>query len=169
MENKNTRRGFTQSCFPKGFTLIELLVVVLIIGILAAVALPQYQKAVRKSRLVQGIVIARALHEAQEAFYLANGYYATSQEELDIDVECPSSLECTITENKIDIHSNPIESSTISIVYRHDHSTDYPALAGSFYCWARRSNEQALQICKSMSNNYDDSPSTDTFKAFLNK
>ena len=169
MENKNTRRGFTQSCFPKGFTLIELLVVVLIIGILAAVALPQYQKAVRKSRLVQGIVIARALHEAQEAFYLANGYYATSQEELDIDVECPSSLECTITENKIDIHSNPIESSTISIVYRHDHSTDYPALAGSFYCWARRSNEQALQICKSMSNNYEDDPGGDTFKAFLNK
>ena len=77
MTKQNTRRGFT---------LIELLVVVLIIGILAAVAVPQYQKAVYRSRLATLKHIVNAMAEAQEAYYLANDTYATKLEELDIDM-----------------------------------------------------------------------------------
>ena len=65
MKTTNTRRGFT---------LIELLVVVLIIGILAAVAVPQYQKAIWKSRLAQWDVMFDAGRKAIEAYLLENGW-----------------------------------------------------------------------------------------------
>ena len=56
-----------------GFTLIELLVVVLIIGILAAVAVPQYNKAVEKSRLAQARVMLETIYKAHDLCYLQSG------------------------------------------------------------------------------------------------
>lgn len=70
-----------------GFTLIELLVVVLIIGILASVAFPQYQKAVWKSRSTQLLTLVQSVATAQESYFLANNEYANSFEELDLSFD----------------------------------------------------------------------------------
>ena len=78
------------------FTLIELLVVVLIIGILAAVAVPQYKKAVVKSRLSNIKTIMSAMKTAQEAYYLANGEYIDSVEDLDIGFSCTTPFDKSI-------------------------------------------------------------------------
>ena len=71
----------------KAFTLIELLVVVLIIGILAAIAVPQYQKAVEKSRASEAFLLLKSLKDAKDVYSLShpNGAIPTLAE-LDINI-----------------------------------------------------------------------------------
>ena len=74
----------------KGFTLIELLVVVLIIGILSAIALPQYTRAVEKSRMSEALAMIHSLEQAVDLHMLANGIDSKNTDILadaDIDLE----------------------------------------------------------------------------------
>ncbi|WP_428897300.1 prepilin-type N-terminal cleavage/methylation domain-containing protein [Parelusimicrobium proximum] len=90
--------------YSVGFTLIELLVVVLIIAILAAVALPQYTKAVNKSRYTEFLLMTRALRDAQQRYFLQNDEYANSIDKLDVSL--PSGYTACREQAKGTVYSN---------------------------------------------------------------
>lgn len=71
----------------RGFTLIELLVVVLIIGILAAVALPQYQRAVLETRVKSRLYTAQPLFKAAQLYHLEHGQWPDSLDKLNVEMD----------------------------------------------------------------------------------
>ncbi len=145
----------------KGFTLIELLVVVLIIGILSAAALPQYQLAVAKTRLSTYLPLMRSLQKAQEQYYMANGTYATSIRDLDIECQAYGSgaHEDWCYVDKKGMARIHLESFYVAV--QDDRIEDVLLLF--FYtqpvhasCYAYRDNDFAKRVCKSLTG--DSSP-----------
>ena len=81
----------------KAFTLLELLVVVLIIGILAAIALPQYQMAVGKAQFAELKTITKSVQDAAQRHYMIYGtYVGLNKKDLDIQI----SQSCSIYDEK---------------------------------------------------------------------
>ena len=86
----------------KGFTLIELLVVVLIIGILSAIALPQYTTAVEKSRATEAVTLMGTLRYAAERYRLQTGQFPGQQLDV-LDIELPNVSGTTSTTKNFSI------------------------------------------------------------------
>lgn len=135
----------------KGFTLIELLVVVLIVGILSAVALPQYQKAVEKSRAAEALAIVRSLRMAQEAYFLANGCYLLEIKDLDVDVPGTDAVYAGVSRRESKWFSYAVRAggSETVIANRLPVETYYTFLYNGEYIYCRAYSEKGKQLCQS--------------------
>lgn len=143
-----------------GFTLIELLVVVLIIGILAAVALPQYQLAVAKSRFTEALTNLKVLGNAVDAYRMANGG-AMPATLNDLDVTVGAVLDGKhLEEGKwsylLDsygptIYAAPSRESNVTVEQRVD--VDYAPEQKVYYCKSYTAGGLGEKVCGSFSNN----------------
>jgi len=136
----------------KAFTLIELLVVVLIIGILAAVALPQYELAVAKSRIVSLFPLMKSIENAQQVYYLANNRYASDFSKLDIQMPAgaveESAVEVTYNNFRCVMGYNSGAYNSLycrSLLYKVRIERYYN---GYTMCWVIDNDPLGVKICK---------------------
>jgi len=162
-ENKNKN-------LKQGFTLLELLVVVLIIGILAAIALPQYKMAVTKAKVASILPLMRRWKDALQEYKLQHGSYedlnmATAGATLGVNwpndwnngqcedvASCSNDYwqECIADEDsggEIKCRHSTNDGEFIIFMYQPD-DPNYEELRGKITCYA--TGDEAHKICKAL-------------------
>ena len=131
-----------------GFTLIEVLVVVVIIATLATIAVPQYQRAVYKSRYHALMPVAKGIYQGNEAYYLGNRQYTNNLASLVVtgQNEYPDGT-------SVQLHADEDYSYVLvqrtgvnnNYVMYQSHSANYPS---NIHCEAKKGDAMATWLCQ---------------------
>lgn len=133
----------------RGFTLIEMLAVVLIVGILAAVAVPQYERAVEKSRATQAFILGKNLVEAEELHFLSTGAYTDSWDDLG---EAEPQIKGWTFELDLATDNICAKRDNTTLHYRFFLREPQSAIpyTGKYLCLAQATDEKAMSVCQSL-------------------
>jgi prepilin-type N-terminal cleavage/methylation domain-containing protein len=150
----------------KAFTLIELLVVVLIIGVLAAIAIPQYLRAIEKANAMQAVTIGQAVKNAVERVYLIKGEYPDNLNELDIEYSCPQKFNCGYSKTAMTFTLTRKGENYFQILYGFDRRNEAPGsyvftmsdqskrkLSGLSYCAVGKDDKKGKELCAAIAGN----------------
>ena len=150
-----------------GFTLLELLIVVLIIGILAAIALPQYYYLINLAKVKSRMGILKDIAQAQERYYLVNGIYAETNQNINgqegetikmLDIDLPNIPDITyhFDQTSVILFNTRTD---IRVGYAWEAKHDIPAK--NFFCYYNNkmygnsvlSVDTKEKICQKVCNN----------------
>ena len=133
-----TKENVVNEKAVRGFTLIELLVVILIIGILAAVTFPQYQRAVLETRVKSILYTAQPLFKAAQLYHLEHGQWPDSLDKLNVEMD---DNQCEYISGSIMCNATGIHKVGIRYFY-----------GSKIACYAEKSSSRYNEICKKITS-----------------
>ena len=126
----------------QGFTLLELLIVVLIIGILTAVALPQYKMAVGKAKLASIKNATESILQAEQRYFLTHNEYTNDLSSLDIEI--PNTINCFFRTSSHNSAYCRTKILGVSVEYANSATRHWRRCIA----YSRNENDTANKVCK---------------------